>query len=61
MAESDAPDLLTRLQRINQLTEQLFQAQASSKEARVLADKVHAEIRAAREGLKPAAPAPLKP
>jgi len=48
-SDADAADLSVRLERINTLTEQLFRAQASSIEARALADRIHREIRAARE------------
>ena len=50
--EHDATDLSDRLDRINKLTEQLFKAQASSRDARALANHIHDEIRAARAALE---------
>ena len=50
--DHESADLTERLDRINKLTEQLFKAQAHSRDARALADRIHSEIRAARAALE---------
>ena len=51
--ERESADLLERLERIKRPTEHLFQAQGNTDDARRLADKISAEIAAARARLKP--------
>jgi hypothetical protein len=57
--DDELADLSARLERINQLTDELLKAQANSEEARALANKIHTEVRAAREDLKSVPPPAL--
>lgn len=52
--EFESAALSERLARINRLTDELLKLQATSQEARTLAERIHSEIHAARDLLRPA-------
>ena len=52
-ADSADPQLAARLERIKQLTDELARTQADSADAQRLAERIHREVDAARDSLKP--------